>query len=53
VLFDPDTVADHADFDDPHAPSTGILGVWVAGVQVWDGHAVVEGAHPGRVLRRD
>jgi N-acyl-D-amino-acid deacylase len=52
VLFDPETVTDHADFDDPHAPSTGILGVWVAGARVWGGESVVAGAYPGRVLRR-
>jgi N-acyl-D-amino-acid deacylase len=51
VLFDPETVTDHADFENPHAPSTGLVGVWVSGERVWDGDAVVDGAYPGQVLR--
>jgi N-acyl-D-amino-acid deacylase len=52
VLFDPATVTDHADFDTPNEPSTGIAGVWVNGVRVWHGdHGGT--AYPGRVLRRD
>jgi N-acyl-D-amino-acid deacylase len=51
VLFDPETVSDHADFETPHAPSTGIEGVWVNGRRVWgDGAAGAD--YPGRVLRR-
>lgn len=52
VLFDPATVSDHATFDEPNAPSTGIHGVWVNGVQVWGGTATGTGAYPGRVIRR-
>lgn len=52
VLFDPETITDHADFDDPHAASTGIHGVWVSGTRVWGGTDVVDGAYPGAVLRR-
>jgi N-acyl-D-aspartate/D-glutamate deacylase len=51
VLFDPQTVADRATTDDPHADSTGILMVWVNGELVWD-RGDVTGARPGRVLRR-
>ncbi|MDP2958778.1 MAG: D-aminoacylase [Longimicrobiales bacterium] len=51
VLFDPATVQDHADFGSSRAPSTGLAGVWVNGVRVWEG-AAVTGAHPGRVIRR-
>jgi len=51
VLFDPATVTDRADFDDPHAPSVGVAGVWVNGVRVWDGSAPT-GARPGQVIRR-
>jgi N-acyl-D-amino-acid deacylase len=52
VLFDPRTVTDHADFESPQLPSTGIHGVWVNGVRVWDGESAGESAYPGRVIRR-
>jgi len=39
VLFDPETVTDHASFATPHAPATGIESVWVTGVLVFDGGA--------------
>ncbi len=52
VLFDPETVTDHADFESPQVASTGVLGVWVNGVQVWDGDATVPSSYPGVVLRR-
>jgi N-acyl-D-amino-acid deacylase len=52
VLFDPETVTDHADFESPQVASTGIRGVWVSGVRVWDHDSVVQSAYPGRVLRR-
>ena len=51
VLFDPATVQDHADFGAAQAPSTGVAGVWVNGVRVWEAGART-GAHPGRALRR-
>ena len=51
VVFDPDTVIDHATFEDPQQLSTGVTHLYV------NGHAVVsDGAHtgatPGKVLRR-
>jgi N-acyl-D-amino-acid deacylase len=51
VLFDPATVRDQATLAEPRALSTGIVGTWVNGVQVYrDGASTV--ARPGRVLRR-
>lgn len=51
VVFDPDTVLDHADFGrSPHAP-TGIDVVVVGGTVVLD-HGVIAADRPGRVLRR-
>jgi N-acyl-D-amino-acid deacylase len=50
VLFDPETVSDHADFANPHEPSTGVEGVWVNGLKVWNGE--VGSALPGSVIRR-
>jgi N-acyl-D-amino-acid deacylase len=50
VVFDPDLVADHATFEDPHQYATGIEQVFVNGVQVLeDGEHT--GATPGRVVR--
>ncbi|WP_194420229.1 family 20 glycosylhydrolase [Microbacterium abyssi] len=50
VLFDPDTIAAGATFDDPRATPTGIVEVLVAGIPVVsDGD--VTGATPGRALR--
>jgi len=51
VLFDPDTVIDHATPQNPSALSTGIESVWVNGVQVFeDGRAT--GERPGRFIVR-
>ena len=50
VLFDPETILDHATLKDPTALSTGVTGVWVNGVRVFDGGAST-GARPGRVIR--
>lgn len=52
VLFDPATVEDHADFGSSRVTSTGIAGVWVNGVRVWNGTAPTDD-HPGRALRRE
>ena len=50
VLFDPATVGDRATADQPNLLSTGIAGVWVAGVQVYE-NGVVKDARPGRVIK--
>jgi N-acyl-D-amino-acid deacylase len=36
VLFDPETITDHATMDNPTAVSTGIKSVWVNGLLVFD-----------------
>lgn len=50
VVFDPDTVQDHATFTEPHQLATGVDHVLVNGVPVLSdgGHT---GAKPGRVVR--
>lgn len=49
VVFDPNTIQDHATFVEPHQYSTGMLHVFVNGVQVLkDGEHT--GATPGRVV---
>src|SRR5215469_16088389 len=50
VLFDPETIADRATFDDPHQYPEGIEMVIVNGAVVIDGEHT--GALPGRLLRR-
>ncbi len=50
VLFDPAAIADHATYERPHQYSTGVVDVFVNGVQVLkDGEHT--GATPGRVVR--
>jgi N-acyl-D-amino-acid deacylase len=50
VVFDPDTIQDHATYDRPHQLSTGVSQVIVNGkFAVRDGQAT--GAHSGRVVR--
>lgn len=50
VVFDPDTIQDHATFIDPHQYATGMIHVFVNGEQVLkDGEHT--GATPGRVVR--
>ncbi|MEJ8569129.1 N-acyl-D-amino-acid deacylase family protein [Elongatibacter sediminis] len=51
VLFDPQTVSDHATPDRPEALSSGITTVWVNGKVVWKDGAVT-GERPGIFLRR-
>ena len=50
VIFDADTISDHATYEQPHQYATGVRDVFVNGVQV-----VADGAHtgstPGRALR--
>jgi len=50
VVFDPDTIRDNATFVEPHQYATGMIDVFVNGVQVLaDGEHT--GATPGRVVR--
>ena len=50
VVFDPNTVQDHATFDRPHQYASGVQHVFVNGTQVLkDGEHT--DARPGRVLR--
>lgn len=50
VIFDPNTISDHATFEQPHQYSTGVHHVFVNGIQVLkDGKHT--GATPGRVVR--
>ncbi len=50
VIFDPNTISDHATFEEPHQYSTGVQHVFVNGVQVLkDG--IHTGATPGQVVR--
>jgi N-acyl-D-amino-acid deacylase len=52
VVFDPQTIQDHATFENPRQYATGVSEVWVNGVEVIrDGEHT--GAKPGRVVRRD
>src|SRR3954470_2608502 len=51
VLFDPETIADRASFDDPHQYPDGIDMVIVNGIVVID-QGEHTGALPGRLLRR-
>ena len=52
VVFDPQTIQDHATFENPRQYATGVSEVWVNGVEViHDGEHT--GAKPGRVVRRD
>lgn len=50
VVFDPATIADHATYDHPHQYSTGVVDVFVNGVQVLK-NGEHTGATPGRVVR--
>lgn len=50
IVFDPETVGDHATYDEPHQLSTGVEHVWVNGVAVVrDGTHT--GATPGQAVR--
>ncbi|MBN2593869.1 MAG: D-aminoacylase [Sedimentisphaerales bacterium] len=50
VIFDPDTISDHATYEKPHQYATGMVHVFVNGIQVLkDGEHT--GARPGRFVR--
>ncbi|MCZ6779315.1 MAG: D-aminoacylase [Acidobacteria bacterium] len=50
VVFDPQEIQDHATYDNPHRYASGVVHVYVNGVQVLeDGEHT--GATPGRVVR--
>ena len=50
VVFDPETIQDHATYEEPHQYATGVIHVWVNGAQVLlDGEHT--GATPGQVVR--
>ncbi len=51
TIFDPDTIADCATYDDPHQASAGIRHVIVNGQPVIE-NGSHNGALPGRILRR-
>jgi N-acyl-D-amino-acid deacylase len=50
TVFDPETVADRATFEQPHQPSVGLAYVFVNGAKVLD-HGKLTAARPGRGLR--
>lgn len=50
VIFDPEEIADHATYEQPHQFATGVHHVFVNGVHVLD-DGEMTGALPGRVVR--
>lgn len=52
VLFNPDTVTDHATPEHPDTLSEGIESVWVGGELVYQDGAVTD-ARPGKIIRRN
>ena len=50
VVFDPNRIADHATYDNPHRFATGVVHVFVNGVQVL-ANGQPTGAKPGRFIR--
>jgi N-acyl-D-amino-acid deacylase len=50
VIFDPETIRDHATFKKPHQYATGVVHVWVNGEQVIR-QGEHTGAFPGRFVR--
>ena len=51
VLFDPDTIVDHATPLEPQLLSTGVTTVWVSGEVVYTNGSATA-ARPGKVIRR-
>jgi N-acyl-D-amino-acid deacylase len=52
VVFDPETIADTATYDQPHGVSQGVEHVFVNGVLAYRGAGSTEGGEPARVLAR-
>lgn len=52
VVFNAESIADAATFENPTARSEGIRQVFVNGQQVWNAEGVFTGQFPGRVLNR-
>lgn len=50
VIFDPNSIRDHATFSDPHQYATGVIHVFVNGEQVID-YGEHTGAKPGRFIK--
>ena len=50
LVFDPETIADRATFEEPHQLAVGMRDVWVNGVRVV-AHGEHTGAKPGRFVR--
>jgi N-acyl-D-aspartate/D-glutamate deacylase len=51
VVFDPATITDHATFEKPMEPSTGVRTLIVAGNVLVDDGKIVEGEFPGKAVR--
>lgn len=51
AVFDPNTIIDHATFDNPHQLATGMVHVFVNGIVVLENGAHT-GATPGRFVKR-
>ena len=50
VVFNPETITDHATFNEPHQYSTGVSDVWVNGIRVLNNN-VHTGANAGRFVK--
>ena len=50
TVFNPETIQDHATFENPHQYATGVEHVWVNGIQVLSS-GLHTGAKPGRAVR--
>lgn len=50
VIFDPETISDHATFAEPHQFSTGVSDVWVNGIRVLNNNEST-GASAGRFVK--
>jgi N-acyl-D-amino-acid deacylase len=50
VVFDPNTIQDHATYEKPHQLSTGVSYVWVNGIMAIK-DSVATSAHSGRIVR--